>query len=55
MNKKILTMACCCVDIFPEKNIVNAGGNALNVAVSCSKTSKADVFLMYLMITLYLL
>lgn len=44
--KKILALTCCCVDVFPEKNIVNAGGNALNVAVSCSKTKKADVYLM---------
>jgi fructoselysine 6-kinase len=34
------------VDFFPEKNIVNAGGNALNVAASCSRTQKADVYLM---------
>ena len=44
--KKILALSCCCVDFFPEKNIINAGGNALNVAVSCVKTGKADVFLM---------
>jgi len=44
--KKILTLSCCCVDFFPEKNIINVGGNALNVAVSCVKTGKADVSLM---------
>ena len=43
--KKILAMTCCCVDVFPEKNIVNAGGNALNAAASCSKTGKTEVFL----------
>jgi sugar/nucleoside kinase (ribokinase family) len=31
---------------FPRKNIINVGGNALNVAVSCVKTGKADVALM---------
>jgi len=44
--KKILALSCCCVDFFPEKNIINVGGNALNVAVSCVKTGKADVSLM---------
>jgi len=44
--KKILAMTCCCVDVFPEKGIINAGGNALNVAANCSKTGKAEVYLM---------
>jgi fructoselysine 6-kinase len=44
--KKVLALSCCCVDFFPEKNIINVGGNALNVAVSCVKTGKADVSLM---------
>jgi len=44
--KKILALTCCCVDVFPEEDTVIAGGNALNVAVNCSKTGKADVFLM---------
>ena len=44
--KKILALSCCCVDVFPEKDIINVGGNALNVAASCSKTGNADVFLM---------
>jgi len=44
--KKILALSCCCVDFFPEKKIINVGGNALNVAVSCVKTGKADVSLM---------
>jgi fructoselysine 6-kinase len=44
--KKILALTCCCVDVFPEKDTIIAGGNALNVAASCSKTGKADVFLM---------
>jgi len=43
---KILALACCCVDVYPEKDIICAGGSSLNVAVSCSKTCKADVFLM---------
>jgi len=42
---KILAMSCCCVDVFPEKSVVNAGGNALNVAASCARTGKAEVFL----------
>ena len=44
--KKILALTCCCVDFFPEKNIINAGGNALNVAAACARTQKADVYLM---------
>jgi len=44
--KKILALSCCCVDFFPEKNSVNAGGNALNLAASCAKTGKAQTFLM---------
>lgn len=43
---KILAMTCCCVDVFPEKGSVVAGGNALNLAVACSKTGKADVYVM---------
>jgi fructoselysine 6-kinase len=43
---KILTLARFCVDVFPEQGSVYAGGNALNVAVSCAKTKQADVFLM---------
>jgi len=44
--KKILALTCCCVDVFPERGDIIAGGNALNVAASCSKTGKADAFLM---------
>jgi len=44
--KKIIALSCCCVDVFPEKNIINVGGNALNVAVSSIKTGKANVYLM---------
>lgn len=44
--KRILAMSCCCVDVFPEKGIISAGGNALNVAANCSKTGKAEVSLM---------
>jgi fructoselysine 6-kinase len=43
---KILTSARFCVDVFPEQNCIFAGGNALNVAVSCAKTKQIDVFLM---------
>ncbi|MDD5020809.1 MAG: hypothetical protein PHR82_01580, partial [Endomicrobiaceae bacterium] len=43
---KILAMTCCCVDVFPEKDSVVAGGNALNLVVVCSKTNKADVYIM---------
>jgi len=43
---KVLAMTCCCVDVFPEKNSVAAGGNALNLAVACSKTGKAEVYVM---------
>jgi len=44
--KKILALTCCCVDVFPERGNIIAGGNALNVAANCSKTGKADAFLM---------
>lgn len=44
--KKVLTLSCCCVDFFPERNTVNIGGNALNVAVSCVKTGKVEVSIM---------
>ncbi|MCL1904311.1 MAG: PfkB family carbohydrate kinase [Oscillospiraceae bacterium] len=44
--KKILALSCCCVDVFPEKKIVKVGGNALNLAVSCAATGKAEVYLM---------
>ncbi|MCL2577854.1 MAG: PfkB family carbohydrate kinase [Defluviitaleaceae bacterium] len=44
--KKILALSCCCVDYFPEKDVINAGGNALNVAASCVKTGKVQAFLM---------
>lgn len=44
--KKILALSCCCVDVFPEQGIINAGGNALNVAANCAKTGKAAVSLM---------
>jgi fructoselysine 6-kinase len=43
---KILSLSCCCVDIFPQKGTAEAGGNALNVAASCAQTGKTDVFLM---------
>ena len=47
--KKILTCARFCVDVFVDdngtQNSVRAGGNALNVAVNCANTHKADVFL----------
>jgi fructoselysine 6-kinase len=44
--KKILSLSCTCVDVFPEKGTAEAGGNALNVAANCADTGKADVFLM---------
>ena len=44
--KKILAMSTFCVDVYPALGTAYAGGNALNVAVSCAKTKKAEVFLM---------
>jgi fructoselysine 6-kinase len=44
--KKILSLSCCCVDVFPQKGTAEAGGNSLNVAASCAISNKADVFLM---------
>jgi len=44
--QKILALSCCCVDFFPEQDIIQVGGNALNVAVSCAKAGNADVYLM---------
>jgi len=43
--KRILSLSCCCVDIFPDKGTTEAGGNSLNVAASCANTGKADVYL----------
>lgn len=42
---KIMAMSCSCVDVFPEQNKVAVGGNALNVAVSCKRSKKAEVYL----------
>jgi fructoselysine 6-kinase len=51
--KKILSLSCCCVDVFPQKGTAEAGGNSLNVAASCTaalaergEIRKGDVFLM---------
>jgi fructoselysine 6-kinase len=44
MNK-ILALSCCCVDVFPEKDEIHVGGNALNLASNCVKTGKAEVYL----------
>jgi fructoselysine 6-kinase len=44
--KKVLSLSCCCVDVFPDKGTAEAGGNSLNVAASCALTGKAEVFLM---------
>ena len=43
---KILTMSTFCVDYFPESGEAKVGGNALNVAVSCAGTGRAEVFVM---------
>lgn len=43
---RILAMTCCCVDVFPEKNTIAVGGNALNLAVNCAMTNLAEVYLM---------
>ncbi len=43
---KILAMTCCCVDVYPEKGVVAAGGNALNLAANCTKMPKTEVHLM---------
>ncbi len=44
--KKILALTLCCIDYFPEKGVIAAGGNSLNLAANCAKTGKADVYLM---------
>lgn len=46
MNKKILALSCTCVDIYPEKQKENAGGNALNLAANCAKADNTDVYIM---------
>ncbi len=43
---RILAMTCCCVDVFPEKNKIAVGGNALNLAVNCAMTNIAEAYLM---------
>ena len=44
--KKILSLSCTCVDVFPDKGTAEAGGNSLNVAASCALTKRAAVYLM---------
>jgi len=39
--KKILALSCCCVDFFPEKNIINVGGNALKVLMAALRIKTA--------------
>jgi len=42
---KVLALACCCVDVYPQTGKIMPGGNALNLAVNC-KLNGADVFVM---------
>jgi fructoselysine 6-kinase len=43
---KILAMGTCCVDVYPQKNVVTPGGEALNIAAQLSSRSDVDVYLM---------
>jgi len=43
---KILALGTSCVDVYPQKNIVTPGGEALNIAVHLSLREDAQVYLM---------
>jgi fructoselysine 6-kinase len=40
---KLLALTCLCVDVYSRTGKVYSGGNALNVAVGCSKSDECDV------------
>ena len=43
---KILAIGTCCVDVYPQKNVVTPGGEALNIAAQLSSRDDVDAFLM---------
>ena len=43
---KILALGTSCVDVYPQKNIVTPGGEALNIAAQLSYRDDVEVFLM---------
>lgn len=43
---KLLALGTCCVDVYPQKQRVTPGGEALNVAIQLSERDDVDVYLM---------
>lgn len=43
---KILAIGTCCVDVYPQKNIVTPGGEALNIAAQLSSRTDVEIYLM---------
>jgi sugar/nucleoside kinase (ribokinase family) len=43
---KILAIGTCCVDVYPQKNVVTPGGEALNIAAQLSSRTDVDIYLM---------
>lgn len=43
---KILALGTACVDVYPQKDIVTPGGEALNIAAQLSFSEDVDVYLM---------
>lgn len=43
---KILALGTSCVDLYPQKNIVTPGGEALNISAHLSRRDDVDVYLM---------
>lgn len=40
---KICAMTCCTVDLYPQKNLFFAGGNAVNFAIQCRMSGNTEV------------
>ena len=40
---KVLAVGTCCVDVYPQKNLVTPGGEALNIAVQLSSRGDVEV------------
>lgn len=43
---KIVAMGTCCVDVYPQKSTIRAGGETLNIAAQLSRTDDIDIYLM---------
>lgn len=43
---KILALGTCCVDVYPQKEVITPGGEALNIAAQLSLRDDVEVYLM---------